>query len=434
MSVAAAGDAARSDAPARRAPRARGFAFWLGVVVAAGMGLRVAQTLLIAPWPPGFFNDELYYSALGKMLAQGTGFVRPGEWLGQHLAIPTAERPPLYPVALAGLAELGLTSSDVQRLLGTLTGGVTILLLGLVARRLAGDRAGLLAAGIAAAYPVLVAADGALMTESLFGALAAGMLLAALRLADAPGPGRAAVLGVVAGVAALARSEALLLLPLVLLPLLRRPGGLRAAAVAVVAFAVVLMPWTVRNWSTFDRPVLVATEGGETLRGANCESAYHGENLGSWQASCLDFHAFPGVNEAEEFDREGHDGVRYALDHIGRVPLVAVARLARTWGVWPFFQVPEGRRDWVMHVGAVVFFLLLPLAGWGALALRRRGVGAALWIVLTPVVSVTVTTLLSYGTLRFRHSVELVLVVLAAVGIDALWRRRAARGRPAPGG
>ena len=55
----------------------------------------------------GFFNDELYYSALGKMLAQGTGFVRPGEWLGQHLAIPTAERPPLYPLALAGLGRAG---------------------------------------------------------------------------------------------------------------------------------------------------------------------------------------------------------------------------------------------------------------------------------------------------------------------------------------
>ena len=49
---------------------------------------------------------------------------------------------------------------------------------------------------------------------------------------------------------------------------------------------------------------------------------------------------------------------------------------------------------------------------------------------LTPVVSVTVTTLLSYGTLRFRHSVELVLVVLAAVGLDALWRRREATAAP----
>ena len=187
-----------------------------------------------------------------------------------------------------------------------------------------------------------------------------------------------------------------------------------------------LTPWTVRNWSTFDRPVLVATEGGETLRGANCEAAYHGQNLGSWQASCLNFRSFPGVNEAKEFDREGHDGVRYALDHQGRLPLVAAGRLARTWGVWPFFQAPEGRRHWVMHVGDVVFFLLLPLAVWGALALRRRGVGPPLWIVLTPVVSVTVTTLLSYGTLRFRHSAELVLVVLAAVGLDALWRRRRA--------
>ena len=433
MSVAAAGDAARSDAPARRAPRARGFAFWLGGVVAAGMGLRVAQTLLIAPWPPGFFNDELYYSALGKKLAQGTGFVRPGEWLGQHLAIPTAERPPLYPLALAGLAKLGLTSSDVQRLLGTLTGGVTILLLGLVARRLAGDRAGLLAAGIAAAYPALIAADGALMTESLFGG--AGRGDAAGRAAPRRRPGTGARGGAGGGRRG------------------RRPGAQRGAPAAAARAAAAAAPpgrpargrgrrRRLRGRPhAVDRAQLVdlrpararATEGGETLRGANCESAYHGENLGSWQASCLGFHAFPGVNEAEEFDREGHDGVRYALDPPGRA---ARGRRAPGADLGRVAVLPGSRgAAGLGHARRRRGLLPAPAArGLGRVALRRRGVGAALWIVLTPVVSVTVTTLLSYGTLRFRHSVELVLVVLAAVGIDALWRRRAARGRPAPGG
>jgi hypothetical protein len=50
----------------------------------------------------------------------------------------------------------------------------------------------------------------------------------------------------------------------------------------------------------------------------------------------------------------------------------------------------------------------------------------------TPLVVVTVASLLTYGSVRFRHTAELVLVVLAAGAIDALLRRRAEpEARPA---
>ena len=84
---------------------------------------------------------------------------------------------------------VGLDDPDWQRLAGALFGAGTIVVVALIARRLAGDRAGLLAGALAAAYPVLVAADGALMSESLLGLLVAGSLLAAYRLRDRPRPG-----------------------------------------------------------------------------------------------------------------------------------------------------------------------------------------------------------------------------------------------------
>ena len=58
--------------------------------------------------------------------------------------------PPLYPVVLTGLAELGGTGQLVQRLTGTLFGAGTVVAIGLIGRRLAGARCGLIAAGIAA--------------------------------------------------------------------------------------------------------------------------------------------------------------------------------------------------------------------------------------------------------------------------------------------
>jgi Dolichyl-phosphate-mannose-protein mannosyltransferase len=407
-----------------RAPR--GFGRWLAVIVALGVGLRALQTLLVAPWPPGIFNDEAYYSTLAHLVATGHGFVRPAEFYGFHLSVPTAERAPLFTMFVAGLYKLGLAGSD-GRLVGLLTGGGTIVALGLLGRRLAGERAGLIAAGLAALYPILIAADGAMMTESTYGVFAAFSLVVAYRLLDRPSLGYAALLGALLGLAALARGEALLLLPLLLIALVRRPGGRRpggwrAAAVVVAAFAVVLAPWTIRNWSAFDRPVLVATEGGETLAGANCDVTYYGRRIGTWQYSCARFDG--RGNEAVELDKAGHRGVRFARDHAGRVPLVLAARLARTWGLWEPFAVPEGRRKWVQQIGAALYFVLLPLAAYGIVLLRRRRV--PLLIVLAPFLTVTATVLLAYGQIRFRHSAELSLVVLTAVALDRLLDARKA--------
>ena len=159
--------------------------------MAVAVGLRVAQTLLVAPWPPGFFADEAYYSTLADLIADGHGFIRPAEYFRDGLELPTAERAPLFPLLIAGVYKLGITGGDA-RLLGVLTGGATVALLGLLGRMLAGWRAGLLAAGIATLYPTLIAADGAMMTESLYGALATAAMLLAYKLSD-KAPGQALV-------------------------------------------------------------------------------------------------------------------------------------------------------------------------------------------------------------------------------------------------
>lgn len=406
----------------------RRFAVALGAIVAAGIAVRVAHTLLVAPWPPGFFNDEAYYKAVAELVARGAGFVRPGEFFGQGISIPTAERPPLYPLALAGLVKLGLGGPDGMRLLGALSGGAVIALLGLLGRRLAGDRAGLIAAALAAAYPTLIAADGALMTESLYGMFAAAALLLAHGLLSRPDIRRAALLGAIGGLAALTRGEGLILLPVLLLPLLRDAPGRRAVLAAAVACVLVLAPWTIRNWSAFDRPVLVATESGQTIAGANCEATYHGHLMGYWQVSCVRLSG--DRNEAVDNNRAARKGIEYARDHAVRVPLVLAARVTRTWGLfWPG-QVPEGRAKWVTYAGVAVYVVLLPLAAFGLVTLRRRRV--PVWAVTAPLVVVTVASLLTYGSVRFRHTAELALVVLAAVAIDALLRRRAEREpRPA---
>jgi hypothetical protein len=54
--------------------------------------------------------------------------------------------------------------------------------------------------------------------------------------------------------------------------------------------------------------------------------------------------------------------------------------------------------------------------------MRRRRV--PIFPMLMIAVSVTITVALSFGITRYRAPVDVVLPVLAAVAIDALWRRR----------
>ena len=215
-----------------------------------------------------------------------------------------------------------------HQLVGCLAGTGTVAVVGLVGRRAAGPRAGLIAAGLAAGYPLLVAADGSLRSESVYALCIALVLLAALRYRDAPSAPGAALLGVAVAAAALTRGEALALLVLLALPLC----GWRRAGVAALACVVVLAPWLARCWIVFDRPVVISTNVGGLLAGANCDTTYHGALIGQWDFGCIPppVHA----NEALEAERLRDRGLSYARDHAGRVPVVEAARLGRSFELY----------------------------------------------------------------------------------------------------
>jgi 4-amino-4-deoxy-L-arabinose transferase-like glycosyltransferase len=403
----------------------RAFARRLAVIVAIGVLIRVLYTVLFAPWPPKGLDDQGYYHLEPLLIAHGRGFIEP-VYASIGRVLPTAEHPPLYPIVLAGLAELGGTGDLVQRLAGSVFGAGTIMLVGLLGRRLAGPRAGIVAAALAALYPILITADGALMSETLDGLIVAGALVAAFRLYDAPTLRRGLGFGALVGLAALTRGESVLLFPLAMAALARRPGTLRPALAALVALAVVLTPWTVRNVSVFGRFVAISNDTGGVIGGANCDATYSGSFLGSWSFLCN--HGSPG-NEAVQAARDESAGLHYALHHLRRLPAVMAARFERLWGLRQPMQVNSGRAPWAQNAGVIVYYILLGPAMAGLVVLRRRR--RELWILVTPAIMVTIAALLGYGFLRLREPAELTLVVLAGVGLDAFAARRQSRTRSA---
>ena len=402
--------------------------FWvpLGLITLLAFVLRAVYVLALAPPPVRVADDTFWFAFVSEQIVSGHGFTIAHQAFTSHV-VPTALHPPLYPLALAALRELGVNNPNHLLWLGPVAGTVTVIGLGLVGKALDGPGTGLTAATLAAVYPLLIVPDGALLSETLYGPFIVLVLATALALCRRPGWRLAVGLGAAIGLAALVRPEAIGLVILLALPLAwRGPGGKTRAlrlAVTLASALLVIAPWVIRNEAALGT-VTLSTNDGVTLAGSNCARTYHGPELGYLDYNCPT--PTPVGNEAQQDAALRRQGLQYAKDHAGRLPIVVAARLARTWGLYrPFTQAgaeSEGRNGTVSNIGVVFYYPIAALALAGAWAMRRRR--AELWTLAAPLVLVSVTAAVTYGgSLRLRYLAELPLVLLAAVGAAAIRKR-----------
>lgn len=434
MRAAVAG-AALTSAPVDRDPVRR---FWilLAAILLLAAGVRIAYVLGVAD---GFnrerFYDAAYYELEARTVAQGKGFADPFRLLpgADHAIVPAADHPPLTVLALAPVVRV-FPGQLPLRFASALAGLGVVLLTALLARALAGDRAALIAAFLAACYPYLWVNDGLIMSESFTGLFVVGALLAVYRAVREPRRWwRWVLVGALGGFATLGRAELALLVPLLMVGVLlgRRVPGWRvragATACAGAAMLVVLAPWFVYNAGRFEERVLISTNDGLALVASNCDETYAGPAMGLTILAgppCLP-DPVPGDQSvvAKEYRRIGFE---YMGDHLDRLPLVVLARAGRDWSLFRpadmiDWNLAEGRPSWVTRAGLFWYYPLLAAAIVGAVVLRRRR--AWLWPLLVPPIVVTLGTVLAFGQTRFRAPAEPVLVVLAAVALAALTRR-----------
>ena len=382
-------------------------------------------------------SDQVFYHLQARAVADGWGFVNPFAFYAHgssQRVIDTALHPPLYTTFLAVPARLGIDSMLSQRVITSLLGAATVFLLGVLGRAIAGNRVGLVAAGIAAVAPALWVNDSVLGLETLYCFLVVLALLALYSFWDRPRISAAIALALALGLASLTRSEGPILFVLLALPTVLLKHGLawhdRAKYLGVMALvgALLVGPWVVRNLTTFEEPTYLGTGFGLVLAYGNCDRTYSGELLGYWSPDCGFERYAPRTEESVVDLRARKQGTTYIGDHLTRLPVVAAARVGRVWSVFrptqnvhlnAFYERRGDAASWAVLVG---YYLLLPFAIGGLVVMRRRRV--PIFPMIAIAVSVTITVALSFGITRYRAPVDAVLPVLAAVALDALWRRR----------
>jgi hypothetical protein len=403
----------------------------IAIAAAAGLLLRLAFGLLYWVDKP-MTHDEHEYLALAAALAQGKGFVYTEPATGTTAQFGRAPGYPAF-LSLIGAGTTTATAAPVRvKVVQAFIGAITIWLIAMAAWGAAGPIAGIVAAWLAAIHPPLVWISSYVFSESLYAALAIGAALALQKTVELAGPrpregmpvAGALVSGLLTGVAILVRPAMIFFLPLALIWLLRR--RLAWAAVGFVAGAVlVVAPWTVRNYRSHGRFVLVASEGGVTFWTGNHPLA-SGEG---------DLAANPELKRAEIAFRSGHPNLtseeleplyyQDAFRHIKSDPVWWTGLLARK----AFYTIVPTGRSYALHsmryraASVVSYLLLLPMAGAGVLELWRRPRRPTAMLLLGA--SAGIVCMVFFPQERFRIPViDPLLIVCAAAFLSTQAARR----------
>ncbi len=425
------------------------FYTWLAVIALVSLTWRIVF-IAIWRWDLPIWGDSFFYHESGKLVADGQGFVNPLIRSEQ-----AADHPPLYIVFLAALSALGLRSGNSHIIATAVVGTASIVFAGLAGREIAGRRAGLIAAVVFTIYAPIWSWDGMLLSETFAIVFTTALIWAVYRFRRVPSWWGAVGLGALVALATFSRAELLLLSVLVVTPVIllvrsrswrTRLGWLVTAGAACLA---VMSPWLAYNMSRFEGTVLLSNGAEITLASASCDYTYYGEYTGYWSMNCaiefLEKNGFQGADgeQSERSDVLQREALDYISSHRDRLPYVLLARWGRITGLWnPVQQAtldrfPEGRDAWVTRLALVQWYPMVLLAGGGAIALRRRKV--PIYPLMGPIITVFVAISIMFATNRYRASAEGAIALLAAVGIDAVfrWYRRLRddpEDRPAPDG
>ncbi len=179
---------------------------------------------------------------------------------------------------------------------------------------------------------------------------------------------------------------------------------------------------------------------GGAICGAYNDAAFSGPRIGLWVPEDCPLptkrQVPPGSDQSVIGSYWSEVGLDYFTGHLTDLPPVVAARLGRVLGVYAPGQtndeaVREGVPEKVAWAAYASFFVFAAFGVYGAVVLRRRRV--PIYPLLGAIAVVIAATGGFYGLFRYRLTLDLVLVILTGVAVDALWSGFVARRPGSPG-
>ncbi len=411
----------------------------LGAIIALALTLRLIYLHEIQDHPlfRTLMGDPAVYFAQARDIAQG-------KLVPEHAYFHSS---PLYPFFLALVARLGGADFEPIRVVQSMAGTLSVLLIFLLSRLTVGTRSGLIAAFFAALYVPLMFFEGEVLEITLVITALLGSLVF-LQLADrGGGPWKVVAAGALLGLAGLGKPNLLLFAPVGALWLAlhgRKDRERRARVVrvlpAVLFFAaagVMILPATVHNFRAEGDFIPVSSNGGINFFIGN-----HKNSPGVFQVPPemrFDLRLASKSVAERETGRSLSAGevsdfwAGRTLADISANPGRWLTLMGRKFVLfWNHYEIPNHYHLYyvalfapVLRIPVGTFGVVAPLGLFGlVLAVRRRKrVGLLILFGLSFMASVVPF----FITGRYRLAIVPVLLVGAGFAVESLWR--AARGK-----
>lgn len=380
-----------------------------------GYVARVAYLSIGAGLDAPLQYDEVSYQLLAESLLAGRGFGFDG--------VPTAFRPPGYPVFLAAIYGTTGSSPGLVRLLQAALGPVLIALTFLVSMRaFRSPRAAVLAALIVAVHPVLIYLSARLLSETLMLVLAMAAVSMMMQRPRGFRPWELGLFSLLLGALVLVR-PALLLLALfaclwfvAALPDKRR--GVQHAGIVLLVLFMFVGAWTVRNHLRFGEFIPLATEGGVTFWGGNHPMATGGvvepsPETWQWPDPPVGLRGWPQLTERQSESRFYSAAFAWIREHPDDFMRLLPKKVARAWTL--SFGNEAREASWPGWLASL--YVLFPLLGLIGLVLSARA-WRRLWPLYGLLIASTLITLLFYGSTRQTAVLIPTAAIFVAYALD----------------
>jgi Flp pilus assembly protein TadD len=419
----------------RRNALSFGLTLFLAILVGVLLRAEYLRELLPTPFGRHLVLDAQWYDQAARTLLAGKDLAA-GDLLF---------RPPLYPVLLAGVYKALGPGLLAPRLLQSLLGLATVVLVARIARRTHGEAAAKVAAILAATYGMFIYFEAEILTATLGTFFVAAATALFLEGAERGSRARMAASGLAIGLAAICHGTLLAFAPVAAAALLSRGrSALLLAAVLVLGVAAPLGVVAARNLAKSGELVVLGSQGGVNF--------YIGNNPTSDGKSAL----APGFAEAQQVLH--HDGLyrdtvevaSRAIAERERGRRLSAAQVSSYWyerGIdwirtkprealvldlrklvyfWNGGEISNNRdlhdqaarQTPILRIFLAQYSVLLPLAIYGAV---RQGLGTPhRRFLAASAVTLGAATALFFVCSRFRQPALVWILPFAAAGLLAL--------------
>lgn len=346
------------------------------------------------------------YEQLAKNLLDGRGFTIEGR--------PTSLHEPLYPFFLAANYYLFGYSYTAVRIIQSIMGAAVCVLVFLTAKRVIDLRAAIISSLISCFNPGFIMINQITMAENIFIFLFSIAMLLFIKQNSKYDIKNLILLGFVLGLAALTRSV-ISFFPLIILFLfswnaMKQRLGFKEYIFAILTFIVFfilpIVPWTIRNWHAHHRFVPICTKGGLGLYSSYLPK--DGKIFGYIADNNITKKSRQFNSEVDQSNFLFKETIKFIKNNPLQVLKLEILKIAYFFSPFDWEIIGDGAYNYM-------YGFILPFFFIGVVITINKPDG--LLPVYGSIIYYFLLSILTYGSPRFRLSIEPYLIIIASAGI-----------------